>query len=53
MAYRAKNGKTYPYKEMPWQYRERTGKTNNSGDVGTGCLGLIIGFGLLIWIFGG
>lgn len=52
MAYKARNGKTYPYKEMPWQYRERTGKTNN-GDIGSGYLGLLIGIGLLMWIFGG
>ena len=52
MAYRARNGKTYPYKEMPWQYRERTGKTN-SNDIGSGCLGLLIGIGLLMWLFGG
>ena len=41
MAYKARNGKTYPYKEMPWQYKERNNK--NGGDSGWGgCLLLIL-----------
>ena len=41
MAYKARNGKTYPYKEMPWQYRARNNRNGKSPGMG-GCLLLIL-----------
>ena len=45
MAYRAKNGKTYPYRESRSQYRQR--KDYENENLGYGCLLLII----FLWIF--
>ena len=45
MAYRAKNGKTYPYRESRSQYKQR--KDYENTNLGYGCLLLII----FLWIF--
>lgn len=46
MSYRAKNGKIYPYKETPWQYKERNSGSGNEED---GCISLVV-IGFLISI---
>lgn len=45
MAYKARNGKTYPYRESRSQYRQR--KDYENENLGYGCLLLII----FLWIF--
>ena len=52
--YRARNGRLYPYKEMPWQYRERRGGGRRMGGASSsgGCfVPMVLIFGVLCLTF--